>query len=93
MAMEATILTRLRTGTVSHNEIISSYGLYSMDITPLDELGRNLSKSKNFSNRTFARLNFKFTDWLRYTASFQYEVGNIRQANCKIRKAMLYVIK
>ncbi len=34
----------------SQQEIISSYGLYSMDITPLDELGRNLSKSKNFSN-------------------------------------------
>ena len=32
----------------SQQEIISSYGLYSMDITPLDELGRNLSKSKNF---------------------------------------------
>ena len=71
----------------SQQEIISSYGLYSMDITPLDELGRNLSKSKNFSNRTFARLNFKFTDWLRYTASFQYEVGEYKTSQLQDKES------
>lgn len=53
---------------------LHSYGLYNLDITPLDELGRNASKNKDFSNRTFARLNIKFAEWLKYAASFQYEV-------------------
>lgn len=62
----------------SQQGILSEYGLYSMDITPLDELGMNLSKNKDFSNRTFARLNFKFADWLKYAVSFQYEVGDYK---------------
>lgn len=53
-----------------------SNGLYNLDITPLDETGMNLTDHRNFSNRTFARLSFKFTDWLKYTASFQYEYAN-----------------
>lgn len=36
----------------------------------------NLTRQKNFSNRTYARLAIKFTDWLKYTASFQYEYAN-----------------
>lgn len=71
----------------SQQEIISSYGLYSMDITPLDELGRNLLKSRNFSNRTFARLNLKFTDWLRYAASFQYEVGEYKTSQLQDKES------
>lgn len=54
---------------------LSTYGLYNLDITPLDELGMGLSESKNFSNRTYARLKFTFTPWLKYSAAFQYEVG------------------
>ena len=57
------------------NTLISN-GLYNLDITPLDETGRNLTDNRDFSNRTFARLSFKFTDWLKYTASFQYEYAN-----------------
>jgi TonB-linked SusC/RagA family outer membrane protein len=57
---------------------LSDYNLYSMDITPLDELSKNLRKNKDFSNRTFARLNFTFTDWLKYSAAIQYEVGEYR---------------
>ena len=53
---------------------LHSNGLYNLDITPLDELGMNTSRNKDFSNRTFARLNLKFTEWLKYTASFQYEI-------------------
>lgn len=57
------------------NTLLSN-GLYNLDITPLDETGRNLTKNRDFSNRTFARLSFQFTDWLKYTASFQYEYAN-----------------
>ena len=56
--------------------ILNSNGLYNLDITPLDEMKMNLTRQKNFSNRTFARLTIKFTDWLKYTASFQYEYAN-----------------
>lgn len=54
---------------------INTYGLYSMDITPLDEIGRNLGKEKNFLNRSFVKLNVKLTDWLKYETMFQYEYG------------------
>jgi TonB-linked SusC/RagA family outer membrane protein len=57
---------------------INNYGLYNLNITPLDELGMNTTGSKDFSNRSFARLNIKFTDWLRYSASFQYEAGEYK---------------
>lgn len=56
--------------------ILNSNGLYNLDITPLDEIKMNLTRQKNFSNRTYARLAIKFTDWLKYTASFQYEYAN-----------------
>lgn len=61
-----------------YRNILTSYGLYSMDITPLDELGKNLTKNKDISSRTFARLNLKLAEWLRYTASFQYETGEYK---------------
>lgn len=64
--------------SLSQQAIISQYGLYSMDITPLEELGKNLKRNKDFSNRTYARLNFQFTDWLKYSVSFQYEVGEYK---------------
>lgn len=54
---------------------IKTNRLYSMNITPLDEIGRNLGKEKNFLNRSFVKLNFKLTDWLKYEAMFQYEYG------------------
>ncbi|WP_321479080.1 SusC/RagA family TonB-linked outer membrane protein [uncultured Bacteroides sp.] len=54
---------------------INTYGLYSMDITPLDEIGRNLGKEKNFLNRSFVKFNVKLTDWLKYETMFQYEYG------------------
>ncbi len=52
---------------------IQTYGLMDMDITPLDELAYNLEKRQNISSRNYIRLNVKFTDWLKYSASFQYE--------------------
>jgi TonB-linked SusC/RagA family outer membrane protein len=54
---------------------MQNYGLYNMDITPMDELGRNLTESKNFLNRTFAKFNVKFSKAFTYNAMFQYEYG------------------
>jgi TonB-linked SusC/RagA family outer membrane protein len=56
--------------------VLSTYGLYNMDITPLDELGRNVGNTKDFSNRTYARIILKFNDWLKYSAAFENEYGN-----------------
>ena len=54
---------------------MQDYGLYNMDITPMDELGRNVAEGKNFLNRTFAKLNIKFSQAFTYNAMFQYEYG------------------
>ncbi|WP_241686496.1 SusC/RagA family TonB-linked outer membrane protein [Flavobacterium sp. YO12] len=54
---------------------MQTYGLYNMDITPMDELGRNINKTKNFLNRTFAKFNVKFSNAFNYNAMFQYEYG------------------
>ena len=64
--------------STSQLNTLHSNGLYNLDITPLDEIGMNLTKNRDFSNRTFARLNFQFTDWLKYTASFQYEYAEYK---------------
>ncbi|MFB9079248.1 SusC/RagA family TonB-linked outer membrane protein [Flavobacterium procerum] len=54
---------------------MQNYGLYSMDVTPMEELRRNVSETKNFMNRTFAKFNIKFSKTLTYNAMFQYEYG------------------
>ena len=56
-------------------QILADNNLYSEDITPLDEVGRNLMRQKNFSSRAYAKLDFQFTDWLSYSAQYQYEYG------------------
>ena len=66
---------------------INTYGLYSMDITPMDELGWNLKKSRNFSNRTYTKLNVKITDWLKYSAMFQYEYAVDRMNQLKNKES------
>lgn len=58
------------------NNTINNYGLYSMNVTPLEEIAMNHAKNNDFSNRSYVRLNVKFTDYLRYSGSFQYEYGN-----------------
>ncbi len=58
--------------------IINQYNLYNMDITPLDEMGRNLQNSNSFMSRSYARLDVKFAKWLNYQVSFQYENNNMR---------------
>ncbi|MFD1602110.1 SusC/RagA family TonB-linked outer membrane protein [Flavobacterium artemisiae] len=57
---------------------LQDYGLYSMDITPMDELGRNVAATKNFLNRTFAKFNVKFSHAFSYNAMFQYEYSSDR---------------
>lgn len=57
---------------------IKNYGLYSMNITPMEEFGRNLVENKNFLNRTYAKFNVKFSNAFTYNAMFQYEFGSDR---------------
>lgn len=64
--------------SMSTLQSMATYGLYNMDITPLDELGRNISNTKNFLNRTYAKLNVRFSDAFSYNAMFQYEYGTER---------------
>lgn len=66
---------RLNSNTM---DIIRNNGLYSMDITPLDEIGMNLSRNQSFMTRSMARLEVKFAKWLNYQVSFQYENNSIR---------------
>ncbi|MFH4964787.1 SusC/RagA family TonB-linked outer membrane protein [Gaetbulibacter sp. M235] len=56
-------------------QAIQNYGLYNMDITPMDEFKGNIDKTKSFLNRTFVKFNVKFSDALSYNAMFQYEYG------------------
>ncbi|MFT4205315.1 MAG: SusC/RagA family TonB-linked outer membrane protein [Chitinophagaceae bacterium] len=66
---------RLSTNT---NTLINSNGLYSMDITPLEEQALNLSQSKSINNRSVISFKANITDWLSYNPSFQYEYMNNR---------------
>jgi TonB-linked SusC/RagA family outer membrane protein len=67
--------SRLSANTMN---IINQYKLYSMDITPLDEIGMNLGRKKSFMSRSYAKLDIKFAKWLNYQVSFQYENNNER---------------
>ncbi|WGQ10488.1 SusC/RagA family TonB-linked outer membrane protein [Pedobacter gandavensis] len=67
--------SRLSANTMA---IINSNGLYNVDISPLDEQSKSLGQSKNFSNRSFIKLNADLTSWLSYRSTFQYEFGSDR---------------
>ena len=62
----------------SQLNVLHANSLYNLDITALDEISRNITKNKDFSNRTYARLIFNITDFLKYTASFQYEFAEYK---------------
>ncbi|MBC5623629.1 SusC/RagA family TonB-linked outer membrane protein [Butyricimonas hominis] len=62
-----------QTKTVRDN--IANYGLYSLDIVPLDELDRRLNKTREFNNRLYGKLDIKILPWLSYNTMFQYEYG------------------
>lgn len=70
-----TVLAADRLAQASNNTI-NTYGLYSMDVTPLDEIAMNRAKTRDFSNRSYVRLNIKLADFLQYSGSFQYEYAN-----------------
>ena len=61
--------------------IYQKYGLYNMDITPLEELDRQITTNKELALRTFARLNVQILPCLKYAASFQYERASYRGEN------------
>lgn len=66
----STAASRYSASTMS---IINDNGLYNMDITPMDELGRNLKDTHNFINRTYGKLAITFTSHLKYDLMYQYE--------------------
>ena len=63
----------------SNLDIINKYGLYNLDITPLDELSRNLDKTKNFTERVYGKLDVDLFPWLKYNVMFQYEYATMRE--------------
>lgn len=64
--------------SITNLNTLHSNGLYNLDITPLDEIGYDMTDNKDFSNRSYARLTFKFTDCLKYSAAFQYEYAEYK---------------
>lgn len=68
----STAISRLAANSIAQ---INNNGLYSMDITPLQEQAWNINKTKGFNSRTFVKLHAKITDWLSYSPTFQYEYG------------------
>ncbi len=62
----------------SNMVIYNQYGLYRMDITPMEELNRQITTNKELALRTFARLNLQLFPFLKYSASFQYERASYR---------------
>ncbi|MCM1050699.1 MAG: SusC/RagA family TonB-linked outer membrane protein [Paenibacillus sp.] len=70
---------------------LTKYGLYSEDIDPMDELGRSNTNQSDLLTRLYARLNFKITDWLRFTTQFQYEFGEFHTK--QIQEKETYAIR
>ena len=77
--------------TQSRLNAINKYGLYNEDIDPMDELGRSNTNNSDLLTRVYARLNFKITDWLRFTTQFQYEFGNFQKK--KISEKETYTVR
>lgn len=75
-----------QTKTVRDN--IANYGLYSADITPLDELDRRLNKTREFNNRLYGKLDIKILPWLSYNTMFQYEYGVSRLKRLEEQEAL-----
>ena len=57
----------------SNLSIIKNNGLYNLDITPLDEISRNIRNLDSFTNRIYGKLNANIFSWLKYNVMFQYE--------------------
>lgn len=57
----------------SNINTINTYGLNNLDINPRDEIGMNLKRNRVFGARTYARLNFSISDYLKILVQYQYE--------------------
>ncbi|MFC5682396.1 SusC/RagA family TonB-linked outer membrane protein [Flavobacterium sp. MAHUQ-51] len=57
---------------------IQSFGLYNMDLTPMDELNYGIQDNKNFLSRNYIKANFKLASWLKHNTMFQYEYASDR---------------
>lgn len=77
--------------SASRLNAINKYGLYNEDIDPMDELGRSNSNQSDLLTRLYARLNFKITDWLRFTTQIQYEFGEFHTK--QIQEKETYAIR
>ncbi len=62
--------SRLSTSNLS---ILNNYGLYNLDINPLEEIGRNIRTTNTFLNRSNARIDISLPWDLKYNVMFQYE--------------------
>lgn len=69
----STAASRLSKNTLN---ILQQNNMYNMDITTLDEIGRNIGKNKSFNNRSSVSFNVKAADWISYNAMFQYDYRN-----------------
>ncbi len=49
--------------------------LKSMDLYPIEEMGYNIAKTRNFRTRASVNLNFKIVSWLGFTSGFSFERG------------------
>ena len=64
--------------STSQLNTLSTYGLLNLDINPLEEMKWQRAKTNNLSARTYARLNIRFTDYLRLTTQFQYQAARYK---------------
>ncbi len=53
--------------------ILTGYALPDYNITPLDEIGRNIRVTNEFINRTYGKLDFDLPWNFKYNVMFQYE--------------------
>lgn len=72
----------------SYQNTLSQYGLYNMDITPLDEISMNIRKSKDISSRSYGKLTIQIAPWLKYIPQFQYEYGTFRTNQLSDQKSI-----
>ena len=76
---------RLSKSTMS---LFSTYSnLYGLDIDPMKEMGLNLIKNIDVTNRTYGRLVFNIMDGLKFNTQFQYETSTYRQNQLKDKES------
>lgn len=84
---DGTYVTAVSQIEKSRRDLISQYGLYEELITPMDELGYNLGKTRDLESRVYAKLKIDFTSWLNYNVMFQYETDDSEYIQLKERES------